>query len=374
MNSEKINILFVNNFRSRGGGEEFLRELLPGLLRKGLQVGLVCRPNTPLVEMFKGSGIALYPIDRSGIATLTSVFKIARIIRDQRYQIVNIQRGHDIIQSLVAARLSGQRPVLMYTPQVPEFIRSRFLLRRMDGIATISRHIRDGLTSFDSSLATRITILYYGIDLGKFKPSAVQRGWLRKRFGLTPDTKIIGTVGDLWKNQIEFLDVLAVLRQRLPDVRYAIVGTDSCSPAVNAFKQRAAELGLEGSVLWPGRLAKDDMLSFYADIDVAVSTYRNEGFGIWILEAMAMGRPVISFNAGGIRDSLENSPCGILVDGGAHEMAGVLSGLLGDDVRLRTMSEAAPVWVQNRFSRERMVDDYERYFRTLLQMHRGVTV
>jgi glycosyltransferase involved in cell wall biosynthesis len=374
MISNKMKILFVNNFRSRGGGEEFLRELLPGLLGKGVQVGLVCRPNTPLVEMFRDSGVDVYPLDRSGTAALTSVIKIARIIREQRYQIVNIQRGHDIIQSLLAARISGQRPVLMYTPQVPEFIRSRFLLRRMDGIATISRHIRDGLISFDPALASRITILYYGIDLGKFKPSAVQRGWLRKRFGLTPDTKIIGTVGDLWKNQIEFLDVLAIIRERFSDVRYAIVGTDSGSPAVDAFKQRAAELGLTGSVLWPGRLAKDDMLSFYADIDVAVSTYRNEGFGIWILEAMAMGRPVISFNAGGIRDSLENSPCGILVDGGAREMAGALSGLLGDNVRLQTMADAATGWVHSRFGRERMVDDYERYFRTLLKIHRGVTV
>jgi len=369
-----MKILFVNNFRSRGGGEEFLRELLPGLVKKGLQVGLVCRPNTPLVDMFPGSGIALYPIDRSGPRGLTSVVKIARIIREQHYDIMNIQRGHDIIQSLLAARISGQRPVLMYTPQVTEFIRSRFLLRRMDGIATISRHIRDGLTSFDQALASRITILYYGIDLEKFKPSAVQRGWLKKRFGLTPDTKIVGTVGDLWKNQIEFLDVLAVLRSRIPDVRYAIVGTDSGSPAVDAFKQRAAELGLERSILWPGRLAKDDMLSFYADIDVAVSTYRNEGFGIWILEAMAMGRPVVSFNAGGIRDSLENSPCGILVDGGAQEMANTLSVLLQDDVRRRTMSEAAPVWVHSRFGRERMVDDYEHYFRSLLKIHRGVSV
>ncbi len=368
-----MKILFVNNFRSRGGGEEFLRELLPGLLKRGIQVGLVCRPNTPLVELFQGSGIALYPIDRSGPRALTSVLKIARILRVQHYEIVNIQRGHDIIQSWLGVLLSGTRPVLMYTPQVPEFIRSRFLLRRMDAIATISRHIQDGLTSFDPVLASRITVLYYGIDLGKFKQSAVQRGWLRKRFGLAPDTKIIGTVGDLWKNQIEFLDVLAVLRERFPDVRYAIVGTDSGSPAVDSFKQRAAELGLAGSVLWPGRLAKDDMLLFYADIDVAVSTYRNEGFGIWILEAMAMERPVVSFNAGGIRDSLENSPCGILVDGAAREMASALSGLLGDDVRLRTMAEAAPGWVQNRFGRERMVDDYERYFRSLLQLHRGVT-
>jgi hypothetical protein len=41
-----IKVLFVNNFRGRGGGEEFLRDLQPGLLRRGVQVGLVCRPNT----------------------------------------------------------------------------------------------------------------------------------------------------------------------------------------------------------------------------------------------------------------------------------------------------------------------------------------
>jgi len=366
-----MKILFVNNFRSRGGGEEFLRELLPGLVQKGVQVGLVCRPNTPLVHMFDGSGVDVYPLDRSGTAAVSSVFKIASIIREHGFEIVNIQRGHDIVQSLLAAKISGCRPVLMYTPQVTEFIRSRFLLRRMDAVATISRHIRDKLTSFDPALASRISLLYYGIDLAKFDPSAVQRGRLRKRFGLAPDTKIIGTVGDLWKNQIEFLDVLDELRKHVPNVYYAIVGTDSGSPAVDAFKQRAHELGLSNAVLWPGRLAKDDMLSFYADIDMAVSTYRNEGFGIWILEAMAMGKPVIAFNAGGIRDSLEHSPCGMLVDGGAQEMAVALNGLLGDAARLRAMADAAPGWVQGTYGRERMVDDYINYFRSLLQHHRG---
>ncbi len=49
-----MRILFINNFRGRGGGEEFLRDLLPGLVKKGVKVGLVCRPNTPLAEMFPG--------------------------------------------------------------------------------------------------------------------------------------------------------------------------------------------------------------------------------------------------------------------------------------------------------------------------------
>lgn len=361
-----MKILFVNNFRGRGGGEEFLRDLLPGLVKKGVEVGLVCRPNTPLVEMFKGSGVLLHPMDRSGVRGITSVVKIATAIRDRGYQLINIQRGHDIIQSWVAAGLSGSKPVLMYTPQVPEFIRSRFLLRRMDAIATISRHIRDGLVSFDQSIGPRTKIVYYGIDLERFKPEAVPLGWLRKRFGLNMTTKIIGSVGDLWKNQIEFLDVLKELRRTIPDVCYAIVASESGIGQIEVFKRRAAELGLSDAVLWAGRLAKSDMLAFYADIDLAVSTYRNEGFGIWILEAMAMGKPVVAYNAGGIRDSLDGSPCGMLVDGGPDEMAKMILALFSNEDQLRSMKQRAPGWVHERFRRERMIDDYAAYFQSLI--------
>jgi glycosyltransferase involved in cell wall biosynthesis len=366
-----MKVLFVNNFRGRGGGEEFLRDLLPGLAKQGVQVGLVCRPGTPLEDMFRNSAVEVFPVDRSGIKGITAVFRIAGIIRSRGYGLVNIQRGHDIIQSWLGAFFSGRRPVLMYTPQVPEFIRSRFLLRRMNAIVTISRYIRDVLAAFDPVLAGRITIVQYGIDLDKFRPGTVQPGFLRKRFGLDPPVPIIGTVGDLWKNQIEFLDVLALLRKTIPDVRYAIVGDPKENELFRAFRSRAAELGLQDAVLWPGRLEKDEMLSFYADIDLAVSTYRNEGFGIWILEAMAMGKPVVSYNAGGIRDSLEGSPAGVLVDGGPGEMAAVITGILGDAGTRATMAEGAPQWVRERFRRQRMIGDYERFFTSLVQKRHG---
>lgn len=361
-----MKILFVNNFRGRGGGEEFLRDLLPGLLKKNIEVGLVCRPSTPLVDMFQGTAVTLHPLDRSGIRGVASVVKIAALIRKNNYQIIDIQRGHDIIQSWLAACLSGKRPLLMYTPQVPEFIRSRLLLRRMDAIVTISRYIRDGLVSFDPALGSRTSIINYGIDLERFKPMAVPAGWLKKRFNLPSSTRIIGSVGDLWKNQIEFLDVLAELRKSIPDVRYAIVASESGIGQIDAFKHRAAELGLKDAVLWAGRLAKHDMLSFYADIDLGVSTYRNEGFGIWILEAMAMGKPIVAYNAGGIRDSLEGSPSGVLVDGGPVEMAETITGILANEQQYRTMSEQALTWVNDRFNRGRMVEDYAEYFLSLV--------
>ena len=360
-----MKILFVNNFRKRGGGEEFLRDLLPGLVAKGISVGLICRPHTPLVDIFKNTGIQLYPVDRNGLNALSAIFKTAGIIRKGGYRIVDIQRGHDIAQAWLGALLSGRKPKLMYTPQVPEFIRSRFLLSRMTRIVTISRYIREKIVTYYPGMASRLSIVYYGIDLKTFNPEMIEPGVLRDRFRLAPEIPLIGTVGDTWKNQIEFLDALALIRRELPGARFALVASQSKSVHLDTFNRRAAELGLSDAIIWTGRLSKEEMLSFYADIDLAVSTHRNEGFGIWVLEAFAMGTPMISVNEGGIRDSLEGSPAGILVDGGPKEMAAAVINLLRDRPLRTRMTAAGPKWVADRFSRQRMIDDYYRFFEEL---------
>jgi len=360
-----MKILFVNNFRGRGGGEEFLRDLLPGLVQHGVKVGLVCRPNTPLVGIFSGSGVEVYPINRNGIDGILSVFKIAKIIRNTGYEIISIQRGHDIFQSWVASLLSLRKTTLTYTVQVPEFLKSSFLLHRMDRITTISRYIAEKITNFAPSVSKKVQILYYGIDLSKFKQDVIAPGWVKNRFGLSPDTKIIATVGDLWKNQIEFLESLVEIRSKIPNARFAIVGLESGYVDVDIFKQKAAELGVSDAVLWVGRLTKDDMRRFYADVNISVSTHRNEGFGIWVLEALAMGTPVVSANAGGIRDSLEDCPAGMLVNNGPSEMATAVIKILKDDSLRAEMSEAGPRWVAERFSKERMIEDYLRFFESL---------
>jgi glycosyltransferase involved in cell wall biosynthesis len=364
-----MKILFVNNSRGRGGGEEFLRDLLPGLAAKGAIVGLICRPNTHLVDMFRDTGVNIHSVDRSGMSGITSVFKIAKIIRNEGYTIIDIQRGYDIIQSWVASLLSLKKPVLLYTPQVPEFYKLRFFLNRMSRIITISRYIKDKLIAYHRVLAARIDIIYYGINLALFKPDSTQRGSFRSKHGISLQTMLIGTVGDLWKNQIEFLDALPFIQKTYPDVRFALVASTEGVGQIREFEKRSEKLGVSNALVWTGRLSKEEMQSFYADIDVAVCTHRNEGFGIWILEALAMGKPVVAFNAGGVRDSLEGCPAGVLVDGGAQEMAAEVVRLLGEKDRYAQMTNEGPRWVTQKFNRDRMIDDYLRYFETLETGH-----
>ncbi len=361
-----MKILFVNNFRYRGGGEEFLMELLPGLIRKGVAVGLVCRPDTPLASMFRGFPVQVIPVQKSGLRGLASFLKIARIIRSGGYDIISIQRGHDIIQAWIAALLSGKRPKLVYTVHVADFVQSRFLLGRPDRIVTISRHIMEKLERFSPGLKQRLSVIHHGINLEAFQQDKKPRGFIRKQFNIPPDTPIISTSGSMWKNQIEFLDALVEIRKKIPNVRYLLLTPLADMPQMTEFKNRAVRLGVVDSLLWHDAIPKEDMPAYYADIDVAVSTFRNEGFGLWIVEALAMGTPVVAFDEGGVRDALEGCPAGVLIRNGAAEMAAEITRLLLDKNLHTRMSEAGPRWVAGRFNRERMIDEYDRFFEALL--------
>jgi len=335
---------------------------------KGVKIGLVCRPNTPLADMFAGTGVEVYPVRRSGAGALFSVFTIANIMKRGGYEIVSIQRGHDIIQSLVASLLSLRNPSFTYTVQVPEFLKSRFLLNRMDRITTISRYIAGKIANFAPSVARRTSILYYGIDLGQFNPGATPSGWFRKRFGLLPHTKIIATVGDLWKNQIEFLDALVEIRKTFPDVRYALVASETGIGQITEFKDRASRLGLTDAVLWTGRLSKKKCAcsTQMLILRLAPTATRDSVFGC---SKRLPWDPVIAANEGGIRDSLEGCRGGVLVDGGPREMAAAAIRVLSDGGERQAMSDAGRKWVAAKFSRERMVDDYYQFFESLKKTH-----
>ncbi|HEX9852062.1 MAG TPA: glycosyltransferase family 4 protein, partial [Woeseiaceae bacterium] len=295
-----MKILFVNNFRYRGGGEEFLMELLPGLLRKGANIGIVCRPDTPLSTMFKDLPIEVYPVEKSGLDGIVSFFRIAKIIRDNQYDIISIQRGHDIVQAWIASLLSGVRPLLIYTAHVADFMKSRFLLGRMHRIVTISRHIRDKIGTLYPALYGKVDIIHHGIDLTTFRNGRVTPGFIRNRFGLSAETPLVSSSGSMWKNQIEFLDALVEIRKQVPEVRYLLLTPMDPMPQLQEFKERAAALGVTDSILWLDTIPKADMPSYYADIDLAISTFRNEGFGLWVVEALAMGTPVVAFDEGGV--------------------------------------------------------------------------
>jgi len=128
---------------------------------------------------------------------------------------------------------------------------------------------------------------------------------------------------------------------------------------------RADELGVRDRVLFLGKHTSVHELLACADLFLLPSA--SESFGLVALEAMACGAPVVASNVGGLPEVIEHGTTGYMFDiGDIDGMAEAGLRIMGDDDHWRSLSEAGRAVANERFSAERVVPMYERYYEQVL--------
>src|SRR5206468_691330 len=156
---------------------------------------------------------------------------------------------------------------------------------------------------------------------------------------------------------------------RRPGLRCAVIGD---GPLRSRLEALAAELGIADRVVFFGNQRR--VADFLAACDLLVSASRdNEGCSNSILEAMALGVPVIATDLGGNRELVEDRVTGRLVPVGDHvALAAAIEAALADPTGRQTIAARARQMIESRFSLERMVRDYDNlYTRLLHEKRRG---
>jgi glycosyltransferase involved in cell wall biosynthesis len=132
-----------------------------------------------------------------------------------------------------------------------------------------------------------------------------------------------------------------------------------------SLERQVATRGLQDSVRFCG--TRGDVSAILRLVDIVVHPSEQEGFSNAVLEAMAAGRPVVATAVGGNPEAIRDAETGILVPPGqSAELAASVSRLLGDPARVNALGRAARMRVQERFSVERMVAEYEALYEQLL--------
>jgi glycosyltransferase involved in cell wall biosynthesis len=233
---------------------------------------------------------------------------------------------------------------------------NRMLTPITDGfIAVASSHGRY-LVEKEGFPAARVTVIPNGVDTTKFAPlrdvSAV-----RRELGIDVDAPVAGIVAALRpeKNHELFLEMARRIVRQLPTARFIVVGDGLCR---EGLEQRAAEMGLASSVLFVG--SRNDVPRILAAMDVFALTSHMEANPISILEAMSVGRPVVSTNVGSIHEVVTDGETGYLIPAGdAGLLAECALSLFNDRPRRLAMGAAARASVMDRWSIESMVQGYE---------------
>lgn len=353
-----MRILLVNLSRGWGGGQEQLADLATELAEQGDTLHFLCRSESFSVPRLVSRGFTVHKFS----GTVSGVLCAARLIICERYDAVLVTREHDLAKIALAwmlARLAGVRGrfVMAYHTATN---RRQLLISVPDAIVCISSYVRNKLLTGNRVETHRLHVVHNGIALEP-EPAAERfnRYRLKTVFSDAP-FPLIGMVGAFFKNQQELIAITPRLREAFPNIRVILLGNRDELPLLPPLFDQIRTLGLEQTVFIPEPVERSRMNEVFADFDLTVSTFRNEGFGLVHIESLAAGTPVVAYDEGGQVDILCDSGAGVLVHGGPHELSAAVIALLQDDERRYAMGRKGVELVRTRFSSKAMAAAYRR--------------
>jgi glycosyltransferase involved in cell wall biosynthesis len=208
-------------------------------------------------------------------------------------------------------------------------------------------------------------VVHPGID-ARLEP----RARAAEESGIPQARFLIGVVGRLQadKRQDRVIEAIRILRDRGHDVHGLVVGGNAWNLAPEyepALRRLVTELGLEEVVTFTGQVP--DAIPLIASLDALVNASVTEGCPLVLLEAMALGVPVVATaDSGGPAEVIEQARSGILSPSSdPAELANVLEQLLNNVELQRRLSEGAHQRYLERFTAERMARSFEESFEML---------
>jgi glycosyltransferase involved in cell wall biosynthesis len=277
-----------------------------------------------------------------------------------------IKTGFFLFVERVLARLATDR-IVVITEQQREEIHNRFRVGRREQFAVIR----------------------LGLDISQFAEGNSRRSVLRDQLDVDADEILVGIVGRLTavKNHELFLRAISEFKQdylnsQARRVRFIIIGGGSLR---DELERSAENLGLIGDVIFAGN--RSDPENFYPALDVVALTSKNEGTPLTLIEAMANGLPVIATAVGGVVDLLGNPQPGdrttsyLVCERGisasvddAKAFAMGLHRLINDDALRRALGESGRRFVQQNYSKQRLLDDVNSLYQELTHPDHPVSV
>lgn len=378
-------ILFVNpTAKIGGGGEVILTYLVKHLCQSGYECAVAMPYNGEYVQIWQSLGckcfeLPLQPVTgRSDIRSLDISFhlrvlyayykvsiKLFKIIRVFQPQIVYANSFWAVFYVALLVKLLRLRLIW----HVHDLIRSRFFNRIMisitdkfvDRLIVISNAVGQSMIAVGAT-PSKIVVIYNGIDTKRFDPQQICGNIrLREMLGIHEDDFVIVSIGRLIprKGHSTLIRAIGFLARKYPNIRAIIVGApyDSDSEQYrDKLRELTTTLGLQDKVLFAGWQPKVEQ--FILNSDVVVSVSWAEPFGLSIVEAMALGRPVIATNGGGEAEIVVNGFTGILVPPKDEKaLATAIVQLMEDRKLSKKMGDAAVQRARECFSVTRFVSD-----------------
>jgi mannosyltransferase len=338
-----------------------LQLIVPNLHRRYSGVTATNRTVAPkLAKMFRAAWFGSDAPD--GIARMERA-DLARLWRCGTPLIWHARRNNEMIVGVLLRSL-GWPLKLVFTSAAQRHHTwiTRWLIRRMDAIIATSEISA-------SFLKRAASVIPHGVDTDSYAPP-VDRAAAFAEAGL-PGRYAIGCFGRVraQKGTDVFVDAMCRLLPRYPDFTAVIVGAVTVEQTAFAdeLKKRIEAAGLASRIVITGELQIEQVQRWYQRLTIYAFTSRNEGFGLTLIEAMAVGAALVASRAGAAELVVEDGVTGVLTPtGDVDALVAALEPLMRDPASAAAMGERARARVLAEFSLDAEANRIAGVYRTLV--------
>lgn len=381
---KKTKIIYFLNSLVRGGVEEQVLQLIGNIDKDNFETILVCPQKllNLVHEDIERLRVKTYSVCIRRWRNVGQIMKFIKILKTERPDIVHSHLFFATMFAAPLAKLTGI-PKVIETAHLREAWRKgikkvyfidRIFYRYVDRIISVSNAVKDYLVSTKKLDAAKITVIYNGVDLGRFRSIEEGDSPLRGQSpssasplrGQSPFT--IGVIGRLepQKGHKYFLEAIHLLGDNYRDVRLVIVGEGSLR---RNLEEQARKLGVADRVEFLGY--RKDIENVLQEIDLLVLPSLYEGLPLAALEAGAMGKPVIATNVDGSPEVIINNETGLIVS--AKNSLALKEGIelfLKNKALVNEFGENAAARIKEKFDLKKQIAETEGLYLNLVSLLR----
>jgi glycosyltransferase involved in cell wall biosynthesis len=380
--TDRIKVAHIIESLGRGGAERVLVTNLAHIDRRRFENHVIYLfDGEEFLPDLEALGIPSYRLGMRNFYDWRGFWRLRQTLKTVSPDIVHTVLQKADIYGRIAAASAGFRPILStlhecpYNPEVfidnPVLNRFRYGVFKWldrssarwcnDGFLVASQNTQKTLRRYFGVKDSRMRLLYNSIDLDRFDGEGeADVDHVRRELGLTKDDVVLLNIARLapQKGQQYLIRAMVDVCRVLPNAKLIIRGE---GPLRSDLNELVRSLGLEGKVLVPDRFGSpDEVLALFRLCDVFVFPSLYEGFGVALVEAMALEKPCVASNAGPIPEVVQDGRSGVLVepmDPGA--LATAIVNLVTDPDAMRAMGRAGRKIVEQTFDIRQTVKQLE---------------
>jgi len=391
---EKIRVLHIITRFDKGGSAQNTFLTLLGLKKQNFQPSIVAglslesemkheevKENEKDIQRLELEGIEFircpFLVRRIAIIKdLKAFFDIRRILKKNKPSIVHTHTSKAGLLGRLAAKLA-QIPVIVHTPHGHVFFgyfgpfktKIFIILEKLaslitDRIVALSEREKQDSARFKIANEDKFVVIHSGVELDRFKElTSSEKQNFKKELGIPENSLIVGTVGRLEpvKGPEFLIKAAKYIISKYPNTFFIFTGEGYLR---ENLEEQAFELGVENNFIFLGWRA--DVTKIISIYDVFVLPSLNEGMGRVLVEAMALGKPIVASNVGGITDLVAHGKNGFLVPTkNPKDLAKYIQILLEDTEKREKMGQAGK-GMAVKFSDEIMVESILNMYNELL--------